>query len=95
MDYHFTEHLKNLTPWNNQENPWFNEFWEYSFNCTLAPPGGQDGQKQNKQPCDRRSTISDIAGYYNDSWVNSFIDAVYIAAHGINDTVQYCRGEYG
>ncbi len=96
VDYKFAQHFKSLTPWNNEDNPWFKQFWEYSFNCTLPSSSDLQGQHKIKQQCDRKSSIGDIPGYFNDTWVNSFIDAVYITAHGITDTLQYCKeiGEY-
>lgn len=31
----FTEYFKKLTPKENKRNPWFSEFWEDEFNCTI------------------------------------------------------------
>lgn len=39
--HEFDEYYFNLHPENNTRNPWFREFWEHKFNCTLPPPGSQ------------------------------------------------------
>lgn len=35
----FDQHYFSLHPDNNTRNPWFREFWEHRFNCTLPPIG--------------------------------------------------------
>ena len=32
----FEEHFLSLHPSNNSANPWFNEYWEEMFNCSLG-----------------------------------------------------------
>ena len=34
----FSEYFKRLTPANNKRNPWFKEYWETHFRCSI----GQD-----------------------------------------------------
>jgi hypothetical protein len=31
----FDNYYLSLHPYNNSRNPWFNEFWQFNFNCTL------------------------------------------------------------
>ncbi|CAG5134429.1 unnamed protein product, partial [Candidula unifasciata] len=38
----FRQHYENLKPHNNSKNPWFSEFWEERFQCSL------DGNNMNK-----------------------------------------------
>lgn len=33
----FDDYMKSLTPWVNQRNPWFSEYWQQWFQCQLQP----------------------------------------------------------
>ncbi|XP_015794170.2 metabotropic glutamate receptor 1-like, partial [Tetranychus urticae] len=45
----FDPYYFNLHPDNNTRNPWFKEFWEFKFNCSLTPKVVKD-QAQAKTP---------------------------------------------
>ena len=78
----FDEYFLTLNPRNNTANPWFNEYWEEIFNCSL---GGQTGV----QDCDVDKQIPSRAGGYHQSiFVSPTIDAVYAFAHAIHNMQQ-------
>ena len=74
----FDTYFQTLTPWNNDENPWFAEYWENVFNCSL--------NNSSRLPlCDITQTIRPANGYMQNSKVSFTIDAVYAFAHAINN----------
>ncbi|GBN99423.1 Metabotropic glutamate receptor 5 [Araneus ventricosus] len=40
-DHSFDPYYFSLKPHNNSRNPWFREFWEYRFNCSLPNGSGK------------------------------------------------------
>lgn len=42
-DHSFDPYYFSLKPHKNNRNPWFTEFWEYRFNCSLPNGSGQYG----------------------------------------------------
>ena len=72
----FDEHFLSLHPSkNNTRNPWFNEYWEEIFNCSL-------GGRNDVEDCNLDSQLlsRDKAGV-QDGFVPFVIDAVYAFAH--------------
>lgn len=51
----FTEYFKSLRPENNQMNPWFAEFWEQHFNCSLST--NPVDMLTGKSPCTDSMTL--------------------------------------
>lgn len=43
---HFDDYYFKLNPFNNSRNPWFREFWQFRFNCSLGSPDSQDSRKE-------------------------------------------------
>lgn len=39
----FDEHYFQLKPFNNTRNPWFEEFWQYKFDCALPVENRLEG----------------------------------------------------
>ena len=70
----FKNHFYQLKPQNNSRNPWFREFWERHFNCSISKEvdGECSGLSLNfiNSPVDNR--------------VASAMDAVYVFAHALN-----------
>ena len=87
----FDKYFQSLHPLNNSGNPWFDEYWESVFNCTL------DGQPGLEYSCDIAiQTLSREAGYKQNSYVTSTINAVYAFAYAIHNMQQdLCNGGPG
>ncbi|XP_063626994.1 metabotropic glutamate receptor 1-like [Cydia splendana] len=73
----FDTHYHNLHPRNNTRNPWFQEFWEQKFNCSLAanPPVGV-------QAC--TGTESLARGYSQEPKLALVVRGVYALAHALH-----------
>ena len=87
----FDEYFQSLHPLNNLANPWFAEYWESVFNCTL---NGQPGLEDN---CDiATQVLSHETGYKQNSYVTSTLTAVYAFAHAMHNMQQdLCNGGPG
>lgn len=71
----FRRYFDSLSPANGpMDNPWFNEYWELVFNCSLT---GQDNR------CDLSSQNLSTA-IESDSFMSYTIDAVYAFAHAVD-----------
>ena len=88
----FDEYFLSLHPSkNNTRNPWFNEYWEEIFNCSL-------GGRKNVEDCDLDNQIQlkDKGGYVQSSFVPFVIDAVYAFAHAVHNMQKdNCPGSKG
>ena len=86
----FEDHFLSLHPSNNSANPWFNEYWEEMFNCSLG--GRSDADK-----CDLdNQALSQSMLYDQGTFVSLTIDAVYAFAHAIHNMQQdHCPGGRG
>lgn len=70
----FKKHFTSLKPENRSKiNPWFKEFWEKQFGCSL---------EKNKSTCPKDETLSPDVRM--DDIVPFVIDAVYAFAHGLD-----------
>ncbi|KAG8194669.1 hypothetical protein JTE90_003139 [Oedothorax gibbosus] len=77
-DHSFDPYYFSLKPYNNSRNPWFKEFWEYRFNCSLKNGSG----KYNKT-C---SGLEDLRERYKQDTKMSFVKkAIYTMAYGLHD----------
>lgn len=70
----FNEHFYQLKPKTNARNPWFREFWEHHFNCSLS--GEIDGECSGLNLTFTNSPV--------DNRVASAMDAVYVFAHALD-----------
>ena len=69
---------------NNTRNPWFNEYWEEIFNCSL---GGQNNL--DRDSCDLENQMQSIESRNFQNYI--IIDAVYAFAHALHRMQQdYC-----
>ena len=86
----FDNHFQSLNPNTYVNNPWFIEYWEYTFNCTLRNATGFEA-------CDlENQQISLESGYEQNSYVPFAIDAVYAFAHAIRNLQRdFCNGGPG
>lgn len=73
----FREHFYELHPKQNIRNPWFKEFWERHFNCSIA--------KETNGDCSQLNLT--LSNNPLDNQVANAMDAVYVFAHAL-DAVQ-------
>jgi hypothetical protein len=86
----FDSYFKSLNPLNDNANPWFAEYWESIFNCSL-------GNRPELDDCDvANQALGPDSGYRQNSKVTFGIDAVYAFAHAIRKLQQdFCPGGRG
>ncbi|XP_021346802.1 metabotropic glutamate receptor 6-like [Mizuhopecten yessoensis] len=72
----FDEYFTSLTPATNTWNPWFQEYWEFHFNCKLSD--------KSTSPCTGKEQLSAANGYeqlqslyYVQDAVTAFADALH------------------
>ncbi|KAF2361120.1 GPCR family 3 C-terminal protein [Trinorchestia longiramus] len=76
----FDEYYFNLKPLRNARNPWFEEFWQHKFNCSLSI---QDTTAPGLAPCSGNESLSER--YYQDTKMSFVMKAVYTMAHGLHN----------
>ena len=87
----FNDYFTSLTPHNNAANPWFAEYWETTFNCSV---NGSDSGKRACNPL--LDVLSPENGYRQNSKVPFAIDAVYAFAHALTNLLRdHCPGQVG
>ena len=78
----FDSYFQSLHPCNYTANPWFREYWESVFNCSMASQPGDEACNTADQ------TLSPQSGYKQNSKVSFTMDAVYTFAHAIHKLQQ-------
>ena len=74
----FEEYFLSLTPLNHSANPWFAEYWELIFNCSIkVHPGLKQCNLTNQ-------TLTVESTSLQSSVVTPAVDAVYAFAHAIH-----------
>ena len=73
----FDRYMAHLTPDNNRRNPWFRDYWQAFFGCSLAPDAASG------TACDPALRLTPHAGFVQESKVQFVIDAVYAFAHAL------------
>ena len=86
----FDSYFKSLNPLNDSANPWFAEYWESVFNCSL-------GNRPELDECNlANQALGPESGYRQNSKVTFGFDAVYAFAHAIRKLQQdFCPGGRG
>ena len=86
----FNNYFQSLNPSSYSANPWFYEYWEDFFNCTLRNGIGIG-------TCDlAHQNLSSEFGYQQDRFVSFTIDAVYAFAHAIHNLQKdFCHNGSG
>ena len=76
----FDDYFLSLHPNNNSANPWFNEYWEEIFNCSL-------GMRTGVSNCDLMNQIQsrENGRYRQNNFLPLVIDTVYAFAHAIRN----------
>ena len=85
----FDSYFESLNIYNHTSNPWFAEYWQAVFNCSL-----QTLSSKSLKPCNATNErISSLTGYVQDSYVPFVIDAVYAYAYSIRTLqMDMCNG---
>ncbi|XP_074603821.1 metabotropic glutamate receptor 1-like [Brevipalpus obovatus] len=90
----FDEYYFNLNPYTNSRNPWFKEFWEWKFGCTLAevqPPPELDAASRKLNRCTGRESLNN-RNYTQDSKLAFVIKSIWTMAYGLNEMHQKVCG---
>uniref|UniRef100_A0A1A8J0B5 Metabotropic glutamate receptor 3 n=2 Tax=Nothobranchius kuhntae TaxID=321403 RepID=A0A1A8J0B5_NOTKU len=78
----FNRYFLNLNPVKNLRNPWFKEFWEQRFQCSLGL-GGLALRETPLPPCDEDLPMD--KGYFEpESKIMFVVNAVYAMAHALH-----------
>ncbi|CAL4121485.1 unnamed protein product, partial [Meganyctiphanes norvegica] len=86
----FDDHYFALHPDNNLRNPWFRQFWQQRFNCSL--PG--DGQVEGMPNCTGSESLAD--GYKQDTKMAFVMKAIHTIAYGLHNMHhKLCGGKPG
>ncbi len=86
----FNKYFKNLKPTTNKRNPWFAEYWEEQFNCTINRSISYSYSTQARaiRPL---CTGEESLYFAQDGFVHFVIDSVFAMAHAIHNLVEkYC-----
>nr|KAF6420407.1 glutamate metabotropic receptor 2 [Molossus molossus] len=67
----FASYFRSLDPWNNSRNPWFREFWEHRFRCSLR-----------QRDCAAHSLRA--VPFEQESKIMFVVNAVYAMAHALH-----------
>lgn len=82
----FNRHFTRLRPENNARNPWYWDFWEQKFQCSL---GGSSGSGSGsslgvpQKPCDHSLAV-DESNFEPESKIMFVVNAVYAMAHALH-----------
>lgn len=78
----FNRYFQTLTPLNNHRNPWFKDFWEQKFQCSLSWVSAA-GAGTQKPPCDPELAV-DSSNFEPESKIMFVVNAVYAMAHALH-----------
>ncbi len=78
----FNRYFQSLTPLNNHRNPWFKDFWEQKFQCSLGGASAA-GAGTPKPPCDLELAV-DKSNFEPESKIMFVVNAVYAMAHALH-----------
>ncbi|VFV44667.1 metabotropic glutamate receptor [Lynx pardinus] len=73
----FDRYFQSLNPYNNHRNPWFRDFWEQKFQCSLQ------NKRNHRRACDKHLAI-DSSNYEQESKIMFVVNAVYAMAHALH-----------
>ncbi|XP_049577938.1 metabotropic glutamate receptor 3 [Syngnathus scovelli] len=76
----FNRYFLSLNPYKNLRNPWFKEFWEQRFQCSLGNGGGE----APLSPCDKDLSM-DKVNFEPESKIMFVVNAVYAMAYALNN----------
>ncbi|XP_021344940.1 metabotropic glutamate receptor 4-like, partial [Mizuhopecten yessoensis] len=86
----FDEYFLNLSPEHNTQNPWFAEYWETIFNCSISR------KAKTRKRCSGKENLRSLSvGYEQEGLVQFVIDSVYALAHALHELLaDKCKGQY-
>lgn len=79
-DHDFDRYYFGLDPFTNARNPWFKEFWEVRFNCSLSI--GPESARYNRT-CTGKEQLRE--GHKQDTKVEFVKKSIYTMAHGLHN----------
>ncbi|CAL8138068.1 unnamed protein product [Orchesella dallaii] len=89
----FDEYFMSRTLEHSKVNPWFSEFWEHHFECTLNKTANSTSSKRVCEPEKERITSEK---YTQQSFVHFVRDAAYAFAQALHDMhAELCAGVRG
>ncbi|XP_055867740.1 metabotropic glutamate receptor 4-like [Biomphalaria glabrata] len=71
----FNDYFDSLRP-NCTKNPWFQEFWEWAFDCSFK-----------RRTCDDSQRISQSSKFYRLGLISKAIDTVYVYGHAMHNLI--------
>lgn len=79
--------MESLTPENNRRNPWFGEYWEEVFDCTLKKSykSIHSLRSGNGSICTNGLKLEESKNYEQESKVQFVVDAVYAFALALDN----------
>ncbi|XP_030646025.1 metabotropic glutamate receptor 3 [Chanos chanos] len=81
----FNRYFKSLNPLNNHRNPWYRDFWQQKFQCSLT--GGasrEEGEGAGAaRPCEPSLAVDD-SNFEPESKIMFVVNAVYAMAHALH-----------
>ncbi|XP_064175716.1 metabotropic glutamate receptor 3-like [Anguilla rostrata] len=85
----FNRYFQHLGPLRNRRNPWFRDFWEQKFQCSLAPGGDGARDRERERERDREPCGADLAiddsNFEPESKIMFVVNAVYAMAHALHE----------
>lgn len=79
----FNRYFLSLNPFKNHRNPWYKEFWEQRFQCSLGLGGVELGETP-LPPCDKDLSM-DRSNFEPESKIMFVVNAVYAMAHALHN----------
>ncbi|XP_075551881.1 metabotropic glutamate receptor 5-like isoform X2 [Dermacentor variabilis] len=79
-DHDFDRYYFGLNPFSNVRNPWFKEFWEVRFNCSL---GVGPGSARYNRTCTGKEDLRE--GHKQDTKVEFVKKSIYTMAYGLHN----------
>ncbi|KAK6320159.1 hypothetical protein J4Q44_G00092660 [Coregonus suidteri] len=89
----FNRYFLSLDPINNHRNPWYREFWEQKFQCSLGGGGGggagaggvgSGGTVSLSLPPCEKGVLVDDSNFEPESKIMFVVNAVYAVAHALH-----------
>ena len=72
FDNNYTQYFESLTPWNNNNNPWYSQLWENNFGCSFSVP------ENDPTYCSTDLKVTSMPGYYTSGWTGRSMDSVQV-----------------
>ncbi|XP_031783306.1 metabotropic glutamate receptor 1 isoform X1 [Nasonia vitripennis] len=90
----FDNYYLSLHPYNNTRNPWFNEFWQFNFNCSLPVESEKDSRYKlppNFPNCTGEERLT-YERYRQDPKMSFVMKSFWAMAHGLHNMLEETCG---